>query len=206
VKLRVALAVLFIAAVSPTNGAARGVAALIGVGSNGPLAEAGSGAALVVAFSCKANAFKLVVPRVAPLRARVVEYHTRQTTAFPTGRIVADVNWQAAGIAPFCQAVKIRRPRPTELVGPYPLSPFKPMNVYCQKSQFWKKTPGTRVSPRVYAKQIVLWRRPILNRARQRIGTRLVVLTDSTPKVDLSFTRRAGRVSFDLRCLRDPPF
>jgi hypothetical protein len=179
-------------------------AALTVVGSNSRLAEARSNAALVVAFSCKANAFKVVVPPNGPRRARVLEYHTRWNTAFPTGRLLAEVDSKRAGTAPFCRAVKIRRLRTTELVGPYPLTAFKPMSVYCMKNQFTAKSPGAHV---VYAKQIVLWPRPILNPARHRIGTRLVVLADSTPMVDLSFfTRRPDRISFHVQCLRNTDF
>lgn len=158
---------------------------------------------VAVAARCSSRAFTLTYEPSGQLRILEYTYPRRDKTpgAVPTGRVLGYMDATTRSLARFCSKIE-PRPLPSAartraLAGPYARG-TEESRVFCMKQLASWDTAGHSVE---------LEMRPLLNRAKRQIGTRLFARIDSTLVLTATVTRRDGGYSFDyFRCLRNPSF
>ena len=161
-------------------------------------------ASSVLAVRCAARAFEISYDPRGSLKILEYTYPKRDKTpgAVPTGRVLGYMDPSTRQIAPFCSRIK-SRPLPSAtrtraLAGPFPRGSLE-SRVFCMKAlATWDGN---------FARTVDIEMRPVVNRARRPIGTRLIVRIDSILALTATVTRRDGTYAFDFsRCVRNPSF
>ena len=146
---------------------------------------------------CDARAFQAFLGPAGQLR--VVEYRlgTQYNNWSPvaTTHVLAYVDATTHRFAPECRRVTHRAFAPRGLVGPYPRDVDN--RVFCSSSSFGA-TPK-------FARYTLLQFKPVLDRKRHAIGTRIIVAINSTPVLNAFVTQKGGGISYEPtdHCIRN---
>jgi hypothetical protein len=146
---------------------------------------------------CNARAFQAFLGPAGQIR--VVEY--RLGTAYnnwhpvPTTHVLAYVDATTRRFAPDCKRIAHRAFVPRDLVGPYPRDVDN--RVFCSSSSF--------AATAEFARYTLLQFKPVLDRKRRAIGTRIIATINATPVLNAFVTQKGGGISYEPtdHCIRN---
>jgi hypothetical protein len=146
---------------------------------------------------CDARAFQAFLGPAGQIR--VVEY--RLGTAYnswrpvPTTHVLAYVDATTHRFAPDCRRVTHRAFAPRNLVGPYPRDVDN--RVFCSSSSF--------AATAEFARYTLLQFKPVLDRKRRTVGTRIIATINKTPVLNSFVTQKGGGISYEPtdHCIRN---
>jgi hypothetical protein len=113
----------------------------------------------------------------------------------PTGRVIAYIDAATQRFSPDCKRVSRRTLVPRGLVGPYPRDVQS--RVFCSSNSF----PGDGK----LARYTLLQFKPVLDRKKHRIGTRLIATINATPVLNAFMSVKGGGISYEPidHCVRN---